>query len=999
MDRDGFIKLIANTLSVDNIARQESETKLNILTNDANYVKMLIDVIGDVSLDQSVRLSSCLLLKSVVSKSWRVKDSPYHTQKPQLRDALLLILANSNDKSKFNLKDNISRIVGEISRHDYPENWSNLVTLLIEMFEKSLDSGVKKVALNTLKYVYSQVASRKLRSKDTLNQLTLDYFKYFVNYWQLSTQYLLESQKQLSLVSVDGLDILQFHSKILRRVMQHGFTKYQESPEIAQFFQKILQFLQILIPQCVEQLNSKSEDEKDVVLVDKYLKLILVNQKILIKCYENEPLQFVNYLPMTLEYFTKQIVFYNPHGDTLVASNMEALLSKPLIQAINFSKSVIDSKTYQKRTLDDFDEYGNYETEPMSDIGQKSSMNTGNDEKGNMIDKAQTNITSFYTFDCLSGLLKSMVSNLLIITKEELELWNMAPEEYYVEADAKTNDASNTLKGATYECFVILMRHFHKESFEIVRGMLEHVTKDTYSSVVSDQSILLKESCYMTMGLGYAELYEKINFSVVFANLFVQELHSTDERFKIIKRRILWLMSYWSPIPESQRITVLKIYLECLSSPDLVIALTAADSLKAFVDSYDIEFEEFSPYLETTLHLFLELFHKSVEDDSKVNLLSVLSSIFLKSQENIKRFSNVILSLFKSLWSDGLASELLQVSVIRSMTFFIQALNGDPSEFNLILIPMIDKSTKTHQVMLLEDGLELWFHTMCRVSVVSQELVQLFPNLLSTMDRDVEHMELCLKILDTYMICGRDDLFRVFGDQIVESFYYIVGDVLDDQTPTITKPLMRIIQLFPTQSPVLLQKILVKVLDNLLTNQDLTPLAKTEFLSIFSRLITMNPMGFCQILDSYPLSTENADLSNRSQIYSKFFTEYFENLDSIATSDIRKLTAIAMCNLLPIQKSEIIELIPSIITFVVGMRADINQSEFQIDYLEDGNKLPDFSLVDKQNNQIQKSDPVYNIDLQTYLSLKINEASSINPQIQQIIQTVDKTILQLAFPK
>ncbi|KAN0050099.1 hypothetical protein ACTA71_003200 [Dictyostelium dimigraforme] len=1017
MNKEIVAQLLQATLSNDQ-TRVQAESQVHLLTREKGFSSILLDIFGDQSIDKSIRNFSIVLFKNIITSNWRRKDNNLFSEEERqdYRNRVLLLLNNPNETCKNGVVI-LAGVIGTMARVDFPSNWPNLLTNLLELFEVSSSEQIKIASLKAIKFVVKELASRRfVVDRPFFNQFSNTIFNYFIQIWRNGIKRLIELMIEGgNQAQNESFFILVYYaSKILRRVVEYGYTDYQNSPEICQYFSDIFTGLPEIL-----KLRTRITNPNILELIDKF---VYINQKTVIKAQLQNPLTFINLLLPSLRFFVGQCLFFNPHDESKIEWNTTEVYQSVMTQSLNFLKQVIDCSSYQGDYLD-------LETDEKQSIS--SLANKGKINGNGSIQIAQQTIKQFFNKELLGELLKALVSHYLIINKEEVERWEDSPEEYIQEL--QVNDSLYELKPSAYNLFILLMRHFHQDSVSIVVQMLEFVTSPSFNTELSSEKICLKEACYMTIGLGYHDLMDIVNFSQVFISIFVGELHSIDERFKIIKRRILWLVSYWvGKIPDQYKESVVKLLLEFLKNQDIVIALTALDALKAYIDDFNFDHHSYQPHLKETLESVIRLFSVSTNETTKSNLLSALASIFVKFNESIKPFSTMILQLFQHLWNGGKEQPIVKSAVLRSFSFFLQALNSDPSDFYSLLFPIIDFSIsqEDEKVYLLEDGLELWYRTMVLVPSLlqpqQQPLVQMFKRWFTIMAQSLENSEICFKILDTYLLLGQIDFLKIYGTELSSTLYDIIGDLGEEYTEVIVKALMRIIQVVPNPQDsvtLLIEQCLFKILSLIISRKETNTLVLIEYFSIFSRIMTMNPLSFFQLFDRYPMELLDKDgeyydpsnfsnvndddddddndkikmPKNKSQLFQQFFDLYFDKIDSTSSNEQRKLIAIGLSNLLAIPREEVYPQIGEIITNVVGIRADISDITHNDIYCNDGNEV---SGVQIQSDHIFQVDPLTTVDLYNYLYQKIQECSNVFgvENFQKAIANVHSSILSLAIP-
>ncbi|GAM27321.1 hypothetical protein SAMD00019534_104960, partial [Acytostelium subglobosum LB1] len=839
------------------------------------------------------------------------------TQDKQLyREMLLTLLTKFNHLGQSGkISIHLSIIISHVARIDYPTEWPTLFQSMFTLLEQGNDDN-KKSAMITIKHILNELASRCfLPERQALYAISNQLFKFFSPYIENGTNLLAQVLEHAATLQqhLSSLEQLLMAAKIMRRIIQYGHTEYQESSEITKHFNYLFNTL--------SRLHSLRSN------------IIQPHTQTITQAQLQHPLSFIEFLPSSLNYFNQQILRYNPHA--MDDNAKRSFFKKSLVQSLTFLKSVVDCHSYQTEMMFEDDD----ESEPISKLAAQTLPDVITPTH-----RAQQYVHQFFSATLLSELLKALVSNYLILTEEELLQWTDDPEEFILDIDNGAESNAYEIKPVAYSLFILLMRHFHEVGVKTVHEMLLYVTSGAMApgQPQTTQQLLLKEACYMTIGLGYYDLYDNVNFDTLFSNVFMVELQMQDKRYNIIRRRICWLISYWIPkIPENMRMAIVQIILELTSIDDLVISLTAWDSLKA----------------------------------------------------QITPFAGNIIKLISSMWNNGEAPHHLKSAIVRNLTLFLQAMNGDPSEYFTFLLPVIEQATMPNteeSIYLLEDGLELWFNLIGRINAFPRPLLLLFRNIIGVMQHTFEHSQVCMKILEAYILVGGQEFFLAYGNDVVGVLAALLGDIKDSGTNYIIRPIDLIIQMYPVDGAVLLQPVFVKLLQ-LIHSNDESELSIVQYQAVFTRLITMNPAAFFEFIEKLP---------HPQQVFRSYMESWFDKIDSIGSSEVRKLTSIAMSNMLAMPNSQVVEFIAQLVITTAGLRADINPDDFQeLLFSEDGFHLPENSFVDNMVKKVQSQDPLYKLDEAAYFIDKLNESSKVHGALfQQQIQQVHPKVLELAFP-
>lgn len=124
-------------------------------------------------------------------------------------------------------------------------------------------------------------------------------------------------------------------------------------------------------------------------------------------------------------------------------------------------------------------------------------------------------------------------------------------------------------------------------------------------------------------------------------NRLVIELQNKDPNFKILRRRIAWMLGKWvtEGISADCRKVIYEILLELMSEEeDLVVRLTAAHGLKQAVDDWDFDIDIVLPYLGRAMSLLLSLLNEVEESDTTMKLISYLTAIMDRTSINVCNF-------------------------------------------------------------------------------------------------------------------------------------------------------------------------------------------------------------------------------------------------------------------------------------------------------------------------------------------------------------------------
>jgi hypothetical protein len=160
-----------------------------------------------------------------------------------------------------------------------------------------------------------------------------------------------------------------------------------------------------------------------------------------------------------------------------------------------------------------------------------------------------------------------------------------------------------------------------------------------FSAVVNDQnSLLFKDAIYCSIGLGANELFNSFDFNNFLVNRLVPEVANKEPTFKILRRRIAWMIGHWIgvKIDKQYRSYVYQIMLQLLApEEDMVVRLVAANNLRNCVDDWDFETEDFVPYIEPSILLLTALLKDVEEFDSRMRILNCMNIVIDRVESRV----------------------------------------------------------------------------------------------------------------------------------------------------------------------------------------------------------------------------------------------------------------------------------------------------------------------------------------------------------------------------
>ncbi|TPX31070.1 hypothetical protein SmJEL517_g05491 [Synchytrium microbalum] len=146
-------------------SRKYAESILASLEAQPGFVVLLLRIVQDPNLSESVRISSGLYFKNFVKKHWKLEEDEVDHIPQQDRIAVKQILVSLMISVPHKLQLQLSEAISIIADTDFPENWQGLVQELVTRLSPTdfnVNNGILQTAHSIFKRWRSQFATTKL---------------------------------------------------------------------------------------------------------------------------------------------------------------------------------------------------------------------------------------------------------------------------------------------------------------------------------------------------------------------------------------------------------------------------------------------------------------------------------------------------------------------------------------------------------------------------------------------------------------------------------------------------------------------------------------------------------------------------------------------------------------------------------------------------------------------------------------------------------------------
>ncbi|EFN85422.1 Importin-11 [Harpegnathos saltator] len=934
------IEVLQQAVSQDpNILKSAEQTLKQWETQQGFYIA-LYNVLSNHSLAVEVRWMAIVYLKIGVDKYWRINapNAIRADEKEFLRQHLLTNLEEPVNP----LAVQLAILIAKIGRLDYPREWSTLVPTLLEVIRRESPLAQRQ-ALLTLLHVIKALASKRLsESQRIFREVAASMFSFILTLWNTFTESFL-------ILASNGADVRQIQEalekallllRILRQLIVNGFTNPSESQDAMLFLKVVFERARAAL-ECRKTLASRG------IPVDMCEKFIIHLTKVLMGVLEMHPFCYVELIPTSLEFS----VFYcfTEAGQTLAFERF-------IIQCLNLVKNILTSTYYRPAKIVE-------------------------DTKDPIALRAYQLRQEFFTPDTLTEICSRLVTHYFLLTPTDLELWDTEPENFAIDDGGGESwkyslRACIILQPCTESVFMAIFHNFR----DVLSSVLVDLMRQHHQPVDPNNlhAILVKDAVYRAVGLAAFDLYDEVNFDQWFSTTLKEELKIRNNNYRIIRRRVCWLIGQWTSIKLSAELRpdVYMLMVEALSpTEDLGVRLAASDALKKAIDDFQFNPEEFAIFLEPTFSLLFALLKEVNECDTKMHVLFVLSFIIERVGSKIKPYVAALSTYLPVLWQQSEVFNMLRCAIVSTLIHLEKALGSDSVTLEPLVVNVVALSCDVNQeghVYLLDDGLELWLALLENSPAPTPGILGLFRNMPALLDQSADNLRLCLYIIQAYVLLSPQDFFTQWGSVVIEILKELLSDLRSDGLVMAMKVFETCLRASPQQGTELIKPVLPKIFETVYIGEEY-PMVMTMYLSIVARVLLVSRDIFVQVISDLARSKGND--TREEVVFGKILHVWLCGMALVSQHERSKLLALALCSLLGANcPPTVLEHFPHIMAMIVEALHDITKVD-DMGYAFDSLLIGDqpspsqYEEVDYETEHAQRqkklafTDPVHNVSL------------------------------------
>ncbi|XP_006023585.1 importin-11 isoform X2 [Alligator sinensis] len=955
------LQVLTQATSQDTAVLKPAEEQLKQWETQPGFYSVLLNIFTNHSLDVNVRWLAVLYFKNGIDRYWR-RVAPHALSEEEKSSLRAGLITNFNEPVN-QIATQISVLIAKVARLDCPRQWPELIPTLLESV-KVQDDLRQHRALLTFYHVTKTLASKRLAADRKLfYDLASGIYSFACSLWNHHTDtFLQQICTGDETAATNSLERTLLSLKVLRKLTVHGFVEPHRNAEVMGFllgvFERLRQFLE-----CSRRIGTEK------LCRDRLEKTIILFTKVLLDFLDQHPFSFTPLIQRSLEFAVSYV--FTEAGEGVVFERF-------IVQCMNLIKMIVK----------------NYAYKPSKNFEDSSPETL----------EAHKIKTSFFTYPTLTEICRRLVSQYFLLAEEELTMWEEDPEGFTVE-ETGGDSWKYSLRPCTEVLFIDIFHEYNQTLTPVLLEMVHSLQGPT--NVEDSSAILIKDAVYNAVGLAAYELFDSVDFDQWFKSQLLAELQVSHNRYKPIRRRVIWLIGQWISVKfkSDLRPMLYEAIRNLLQDQDLVVRIETATTLKLTVDDFEFRTDQFLPYLESMFTLLFQLLQEVTECDTKMHVLHVLSCVIERVNMQIRPYVGCLVQYLPLLWKQSEEHNMLRCAILTTLIHLVQGLGTDSKNLYPFLLPVIQLSTDVSQpphVYLLEDGLELWLVTLENSPCLTPELLRIFQNMSALLELSSENLRTCFKIINAYIFLSSPEFLQMYATDLCQSFCDLLKDITTEGQVQVLKVVENVLKVNPVLGPQMFQPLLPSVFRGIIDGERY-PVVMSTYLGVIGRVLLQNTSFFSLLLNQMA-----CELGQKvDQLLGNMIEMWVDRIDNITQPERRKLSALALLSLLPSENSVVQDKFCGIINVSVEGLHDVMTEDPETGTYKDCMLMSHFeepkvtedeeppTEQDKRKKTLALKDPVHTVSLQQFVYEKLKAQQELLGEqgFQALMETVDTEIV------
>ncbi|KAH8285350.1 hypothetical protein KR054_008024 [Drosophila jambulina] len=784
-----------------------------------------------------VRWMAAVYLKNGVERYWRPnsrQELPAE-QKQQIREVLLRHY-DAEEVPQVALQ--IAVLLGRLARTDYPRFWPELLPTLMKQLQAcsaDREAALQQRILLVLHYVLKALASRRLMAEQRyFEELGSQIFGYLAwEIWAPLTGRFFELVRKEEALALSALQRAYVVMRSLRKLVVYGCSKPYKSTDHMNFVEQLFQRLR----QCLElryELRMGSNSPGTAAILTELERFVLKMMKTLNELMDRHSVSFARFVPVALE-FSFHYVFHE--GTALIFDAGDRInFGNFAIQALNMLKGIMLS--------------GN------DSISAPPEGAAGVSIEDELLAGAAQSHAKFFTAERITYICEKIVTHYFLLTQQELEEWQQDPEGY--DQDDGGGDAWKYALRPSVE--TLYFTCFTQHSAVMIQEVLRFVRRAQQLQLTPEsdlKAILLKDAIYNAVGQAAFHFFNKLDFGAWLTSQLLAELRVEAPNFRILRRRIIWLVGHWVGVQLPRELRPLA-YEACLHllrpQEDMPTRLAAARTLNLLIDDFEFMPEAFHPYFPSLFEALFLLLHEAGECDTKIVVLGTMTLLVEKMSEYIEPQALQFIAYLPLLWRESEEYDLLRCAIIGTLEQLVRTIRDVPEPMKPFLYSVIELSTDLQQhshVYLIEDGIMLWLAVIGNSTALTPELLKLCDHLLPIIEMSSENLRTVLQLIHAYILLDAQAYLSRYGEGFVTYCVRSFEDIRVEGIIAMLRIFETCLKTDATMGLRLVRPALPFVFQQVYIKQDY-PMTMGWYLTIVARTLLIDQAVFMSVVQELP---------------------------------------------------------------------------------------------------------------------------------------------------
>ncbi|PPR86556.1 hypothetical protein GOBAR_AA34135 [Gossypium barbadense] len=940
-DLSAIYSLLANSMSQDESIRKPAESALAQSESRPGFCSCLMEVITakDLASQVDIRLMASVYFKNSINRYWRKRrDSSgiSNEEKQHLKQKLLSHLREEN----YQIAQMLAVLISKIARFDYPREWPELVSFLAQQLPSADVLTSHRIFM---------ILFRTLKELST-KRLTADQRNFAESYNSNGKE---QHHDDLYLTCERWLFCLKIICQLVISGFQSDAKCIQEIRPVKEVSPVLLNATQSFLPYYTSLQNRHPKFWEFIKRACTKL------MKVLVAIQQRHPYSFgdICVLQPVLNFCLNKIT--DPEPDIL---SFEQFLIKCMVMA----KSVFECKEYKPSVTGRVMDENGVTLEQM---------------KKNISNAVAGVLTRLLPNERIVLLCNVLIRRCFVLTTSDLEEWYENPEVFHHEQDMV--QWTEKLRPCAEALYIVLFEN-HSQLFymhllaPIVVSILQEAMNGCPTSTSEiTPGLLLKDAAYGAAAYVYYELSNYLSFRDWFNGALSLELSNDHPNMRIIHRKVALILGQWvSEIKDDTKRAVYCALIRLLQDKDLSVRLAACRSLCLHVEDANFSEKDFSDLLPVCWGSCFKLVKEVQEFDSKVQVLNLISVLLGHVNEVIPYASN-LMHFFQMVWEESSGESLLRIQLLIALRNFVIALGFQSPSCYSMLLPILQKGIDINgpdELNLLEDSMLLWEATLSHAPAMVPQLLAYFPCLLEILERNFDHLQVAVDIIEDYIILGGREFLSMHASSVAKLLDLIVGNVNDRGLLSILPIIDILILCFPMEVPPLISSTLQKLVVICLSGDDGDPsktAVKASSAAIIARILVMNTNYLAQLTSEPSLSSvlQRTGVAIEDNILLSLVGVWLDKVDNVSLPQ-KKAFGLALSIILTLRLPQVLDKLDQILSVctsvILGGTDDLTEEESSGDNMSYGRSHDEDLLPSKElrRRQIKVSDPINRLSLE-----------------------------------